>query len=44
MTGMRNRLVHGYAEVDMSVAWDTMQNDLPLLEVSLGGLMDSPNC
>ncbi|BEQ14453.1 HepT-like ribonuclease domain-containing protein [Desulfoferula mesophila] len=39
MSGMRNRLVHGYAEVDMSLVWDTVQNDLPPLETSLGGLL-----
>ena len=44
MTGMRNRLVHGYAEIDMSIVWDTIQNDLPPLEVSLSGLLNTSDC
>lgn len=41
MTGMRNRLVHGYAEVNMYMVWDTIQNDLPPLEGMLGELLNS---
>ncbi len=29
--GMRNRLVHGYFEVNLKRVWDTVQNDLPAL-------------
>jgi uncharacterized protein with HEPN domain len=30
--GMRNRLVHGYYEVDLNIVWDTVENNLaPLL-------------
>ena len=29
--GMRNRLVHGYDSVDLSVLWDTIELDLPPL-------------
>ena len=28
---MRNRLVHGYFEVNLKSVWDTIQNDLPTL-------------
>jgi uncharacterized protein with HEPN domain len=28
---MRNRLVHGYDKVDLTVLWDTIQDDLPAL-------------
>ena len=31
ITGMRNRLVHGYFEVDLGKVWDTIQDDLPTL-------------
>ncbi len=31
MTGMRNRLVHGYFTVDLQVVWDTVQDALPEL-------------
>ena len=27
--GMRNRIVHGYAGVNMNIVWDTIQMDLP---------------
>jgi uncharacterized protein with HEPN domain len=33
--GMRNRLIHGYDKVDLSVLWDTVQVDLPTLIVHL---------
>lgn len=29
--GMRNRIVHGYSGVDMRIVWDTIYDDLPLL-------------
>ena len=31
ITGMRNRLVHAYFDVDLDRVWDTVQDDLPLL-------------
>lgn len=30
--GMRNRLVHGYFDVDAEIVWNTIQNDLPILK------------
>lgn len=44
MTGMRNRLVHGYAEVNMAVVWDTLRNDLPPLEGRLSELLNNSDC
>jgi len=38
MRGMRNRLVHGYFEVDLDVVWETTQTALPQLRQSLGDL------
>lgn len=29
MVGMRNRLVHGYYDIDMDRVWDTLVHDLP---------------
>ena len=29
--GMRNRIVHGYSGVDMTIVWDTIRHDLPIL-------------
>lgn len=31
ITGMRNRLIHGYDQVDLNVLWDTITDDLPPL-------------
>ena len=33
--GMRNRIVHGYSGVDMSIVWDTINNDLDELKNEL---------
>jgi uncharacterized protein with HEPN domain len=31
MAGMRDRLIHGYYDVDMGVVWETVTKDLPPL-------------
>ncbi len=33
--GMRNRIVHGYEGVEMSIVWDTISRDLPILKDEL---------
>lgn len=38
MIGMRNRIVHGYWEIDEEVVWKTCHEDLPLLENLLSNL------
>ena len=35
VTGMRNYIVHEYFQVDNTVIWDVVQNDLPLLETQV---------
>jgi uncharacterized protein with HEPN domain len=37
--GMRNRLIHGYDSVDLSVLWDTVELDLPPLISQLENLL-----
>ena len=32
---MRNRLVHGYFDIDLRLVWDTVRNDLPSLIAQL---------
>lgn len=32
MTGIRNKLIHDYFEVDLLIVWDTVQTDLPPLK------------
>lgn len=35
MKGMRNRMAHGYFELDMDIVWDTVQKAIPDLETNL---------
>ena len=29
--GMRNRMIHGYEDIDMDIVWDTVERDIPHL-------------
>ena len=31
MRGMRNRMLHGYDDIDMDIVWDTVERDIPHL-------------
>jgi uncharacterized protein with HEPN domain len=31
MRGLRNRIAHGYFEIDYAIVWETVQTDLPAL-------------
>jgi len=35
IVGMRNFMIHRYDDVDMSIVWDTVHNDLPPLIATL---------
>jgi uncharacterized protein with HEPN domain len=35
LNGMRNRMVHGYFDIDLNIVWDTVQSSLPELESQL---------
>ena len=37
--GMRNRLIHGYDEVDFNFLWSVVQNDLPTLIAQLENIL-----
>jgi uncharacterized protein with HEPN domain len=37
--GMRNRLIHGYDEVDLNFLWSVVENDLPGLIAQLENLL-----
>ncbi|HUT79419.1 MAG TPA: HepT-like ribonuclease domain-containing protein [Polyangia bacterium] len=41
IVAMRNRLVHGYDEIDLDVLWDTIRDDLPSLATELAKLLES---
>lgn len=38
MAGMRARLIHDYIGVDIQVIWDTIEQDLPVLQKLLKGI------
>jgi uncharacterized protein with HEPN domain len=40
IVGMRNRLVHGYDQVDLEVLWDTLDQDLPPLVSELERILE----
>lgn len=39
MTGMRDKLIHGYFGVDAEVVWRTVHEDLPLLRKAISALL-----
>ena len=39
--GMRNRIAHGYFEINLEVVWDTVQTALPVLKTQLDALPSS---
>jgi uncharacterized protein with HEPN domain len=38
MRGMRNRIAHGYFDINLDVVWDTVQSALPTLKLELDTL------
>jgi uncharacterized protein with HEPN domain len=38
-TAMRNRLIHGYFEVDPDIVWETASSDLPRLKEVVGRIL-----
>ena len=41
VVGMRNRLIHGYDQVDLNILWDTIEIDLPPLIKGLERILES---
>ena len=41
IVGMRNRLIHGYFEVDLNILWNTITKDLPYLKKKLQEIRDA---
>jgi uncharacterized protein with HEPN domain len=40
ITGMRDKLIHDYVSVDVTVVWDTVQHDLPILRRAVTTLLN----
>ena len=43
MARMRDRLIHGYVDVDYRILWDTMTTDLPSTKLKLIELINLPS-
>ncbi|ALR09416.2 hypothetical protein XFFB_09670 [Xylella fastidiosa] len=43
MRGMRNRIAHGYFEINLDVVWDTVQSALPALLKQLAAVRQDAN-
>lgn len=41
MVGMRDRLIHGYFDINLDVVWETVSEDLPPLVAQLESLLAS---
>jgi uncharacterized protein with HEPN domain len=41
MSAMRNRVIHGYFEVDYAIVWNTVRNDLATLARSVKAAKDA---
>ena len=44
ISGLRNRLVHDYGHVDLTIVFDTLKNDIPDLVVKLESELGSSDC
>jgi uncharacterized protein with HEPN domain len=44
IAAMRNRLVHGYDDIDHDVLWDTIHKDLPGLVDGLERILEAWDC
>lgn len=42
IVGMRNRLIHGYFDVDPDVVWKTVKGEIPALLRSLKTIIENP--
>jgi len=40
-TNMRNRLIHGYDEVNLDYVWDTIEDDLPILKKEIERILNN---
>lgn len=41
---MRNRLAHGYFEVDITLVWNAVQSDIPVLRKQVRAILDKDSC
>jgi uncharacterized protein with HEPN domain len=41
MVALRNRLIHGYSDINLDIVWDTVAQDLPMLIERLQSIIPS---
>lgn len=41
-TDMRSVLIHGYFQIDLTVVWDTISNDLPTFKEQIEKILKTP--
>ncbi|MCD6455249.1 MAG: DUF86 domain-containing protein [Methanophagales archaeon] len=41
IVGMRNRLIHGYYDIDLDIVWRTVEEDIPPLVTELEKIIDN---
>lgn len=39
IAGLRDKLIHGYSEVDLEIVWDVIVNELPGLKIKISALI-----
>jgi len=40
ITGMRNKLIHGYMVVDIKAVWATLERDIPMLKEQVKAIIE----
>jgi len=43
MRGMRNRITHGYFDINLNIVWDTVQTAVPALQKQLPTVCENAN-
>ena len=43
MAGMRDKLIHGYATIDLAIVWQTVSEDIPHVRSQLESLVGELN-
>ena len=39
--GMRNRLIHGYFDIDLNIVWQTIKTDIPFLRKEILNIIET---
>ena len=40
MAGMRDRIIHGYDNVDLQIVWDVVKRDIPRIKPQIQQILD----